>query len=423
MNNKKIIFENVRIFSSEKMNLIENGKILVEGGKIVQAGSSGSVEVPPDAQVLDGKGRVALPGLIDAHLHITGMRTGDNVKEPLLTPMGVFFARGVKDLEKLVMAGFTTIVDAGGIVALHLREAVNEGTIVGPRIFAAGFSLSPTFGHGDVHYMPVEYVDARTSKFMKPLKGLLCDGEAECRKAARYSLREGADFIKVMATGGVLSQRDRPDYRGFTLEELKAIVEEAKAAKRFVHAHAQGKEGIMNALNAGVKVIAHAIYMDEEAALLAKEKDAVVVPTLSIVNKILEVGSKAGIPEWGLKKSEEVFRDHVENARKAWKLGVKIATGTDYLGGFFPHGENAVELKIFVEKLGMSPAEALKAATETAAEVAGMKGQTGKIEPGMLADIILVKENPLLDIGSLLKTENIELVMKGGVVLKNTLPQ
>lgn len=423
MNNKKIVFENVRIFSSEKMNLIENGKILVEGGKIVQAGSSGSVEVPPDAQVLDGKGRVALPGLIDAHLHITGMRTGDNVKEPLLTPMGVFFARGVKDLEKLVMAGFTTIVDAGGIVALHLREAVNEGTIVGPRVFAAGFSLSPTFGHGDVHYMPVEYVDARTSKFMKPLKGLLCDGEAECRKAARYSLREGADFIKVMATGGVLSQRDRPDYRGFTLEELKAIVEEAKAAKRFVHAHAQGKEGIMNALNAGVKVIAHAIYMDEEAALLAKEKDAVVVPTLSIVNKILEVGSKAGIPEWGLKKSEEVFRDHVENARKAWKLGVKIATGTDYLGGFFPHGENAVELKIFVEKLGMSPAEALKAATETAAEVAGMKGQTGKIEPGMLADIILVKENPLLDIGSLLKTENIELVMKGGVVLKNTLPQ
>ncbi len=423
MNTKKLVLDNVRVFSTERMDLVENGRILVEGGRISSAGSRGSVEIPPDAQVIDGGGRVALPGLIDAHLHITGMRSGDNVKEPLLTPMGVFFARGVKDLEKLIMAGFTTIVDAGGIVALHLREAVNEGTIIGPRVFAAGFSLSPTFGHGDVHYMPVEYVDARTSKFMKPLKGLICDGEAECRKAARYSMREGADFIKVMATGGVLSQRDRPEYRQFTLEELKVIVDEARAAKRFVHAHAQGKEGIMNALNAGVKVIAHAIYMDEEAALLAKEKDAVVVPTLSIVHKILEVGNKAGIPEWGLRKSEEVYRDHVENARKAKKLGVKLATGTDFLGGFFPHGENAMELKIFVEKLGMTPGEAIRAATETAAEVAGMKGQTGKIEAGMVADIILVKENPLMSIDSLLKTENIELVMKGGEIVKNKLPQ
>ncbi|MGC9186681.1 MAG: amidohydrolase family protein [Fervidicoccaceae archaeon] len=423
MNTKKLVLDNVRVFSTERMDLVENGRILVEGGRISSAGSRGSVEIPPDAQVIDGGGRVALPGLIDAHLHITGMRSGDNVKEPLLTPMGVFFARGVKDLEKLIMAGFTTIVDAGGIVALHLREAVNEGTIIGPRVFAAGFSLSPTFGHGDVHYMPVEYVDARTSKFMKPLKGLICDGEAECRKAARYSMREGADFIKVMATGGVLSQRDRPEYRQFTLEELKVIVDEARAAKRFVHAHAQGKEGIMNALNAGVKVIAHAIYMDEEAALLAKEKDAVVVPTLSIVHKILEVGNKAGIPEWGLRKSEEVYRDHVENARKAKKLGVKLATGTDFLGGFFPHGENAMELKIFVEKLGMTPGEAIRAATEIAAEVAGMKGQTGKIEAGMVADIILVKENPLMSIDSLLKTENIELVMKGGEIVKNKLPQ
>lgn len=418
---KQIVIENIRIFNSEKLSLEENGVILIEGDRIKDVGTKGSVEVPSELESIDGKGCVALPGLIDAHLHITGMRTGDNVKEPLLTPMGVFFARGVKDLEKLLNAGFTTVVDAGGIVALHLREAVKEGTIVGPRVFAAGFSLSPTFGHGDVHYMPVEYVDARTSKFMKPLKGLICDGEAECRKAARYSLREGADFIKVMATGGVLSQRDRPEYRQFTLEELKVIVDEAKAAKRFVHAHAQGKEGIMNALNAGVKVIAHAIYMDEEAANLAKDKDAVVVPTLSIVHKILEVGHKVGIPEWGLKKSEEVFQTHVENARLARKLGVKLATGTDFLGGAFPHGENAMEIKLFVEKLGMTPGEAIKAATEVAAEVAGLKGLAGKLERGMLADIVLVKENPLLDVGKLLDERNIKLVMKEGNIFKNNL--
>lgn len=423
MNGKKVVLENVRIFSPDRTDLVENGRIVVEGSRIVSAGARGSVDLPPDARVVDGMGRVALPGLIDAHLHITGMRTGDNVKEPLLTPMGVFFARGVKDLEKLINAGFTTVVDAGGIVALHLREAVREGTIAGPRIYAAGYALSPTFGHGDVHYLPIEYVDARTSKFMKPLKGLICDGEPECRKAARYSLREGADFIKVMATGGVLSQRDRPEYRQFTLEELKVIVDEARAARRFVHAHAQGKEGIMNALNAGVKVIAHAIYMDEEAAQLAKEKDAVVVPTLSIVHKILEVGERAGIPEWGLRKSEEVFKDHVENARRARRLGVKLATGTDFLGGFFPHGENAMELKLFVDKLGMSPSEAIRAATETAAEVAGMKGELGRLESGMIADIILVRENPLLSIDSLLRAENIELVMKEGEIVKNTLPQ
>jgi len=423
MNGKKVVLENVRIFSPDRTDLVENGRIVVEGSRIVSAGTRGSVDLPPDARVVDGMGRVALPGLIDAHLHITGMRTGDNVKEPLLTPMGVFFARGVKDLEKLINAGFTTVVDAGGIVALHLREAVREGTIAGPRIYAAGYALSPTFGHGDVHYLPIEYVDARTSKFMKPLKGLICDGEPECRKAARYSLREGADFIKVMATGGVLSQRDRPEYRQFTLEELKVIVDEARAARRFVHAHAQGKEGIMNALNAGVKVIAHAIYMDEEAAQLAKEKDAVVVPTLSIVHKILEVGERAGIPEWGLRKSEEVFKDHIENARRARNLGVKLATGTDFLGGFFPHGENAMELKLFVDKLGMSPSEAIRAATETAAEVAGMKGELGRLESGMIADIILVRENPLLSIDSLLRAENIELVMKEGEIVKNTLPQ
>jgi len=135
------------------------------------------------------------------------------------------------------------------------------------------------------------------------------------------------------------------------------------------------------------------------------------------------VGPKAGIPEWGLKKSEEVYKDHVENARKAKRLGVKLATGTDFLGGFFPHGENALELKLFVEKLGMSPAEAIKSATETAAEVAGMKGSIGRLERGMLADIILVKENPLLNIDSLLNVKNVELVMKGGEIVKNNLSQ
>jgi len=415
-----LVLDNVRIFDSVKGSIVENGVIVVEGSRIRDAGSRGSVEIPREAEVLDCRGRMAVPGLIDAHVHLTGMRTGDFVKEPLVTPIGVFFARAVKDLEALINAGFTTVVDAGSIIGLHLRDAVAEGTIVGPRIVAAGLPISQTFGHGDVHYFPVDWVDARTTKKVTPLMSLICDGVDECRKAARYALREGADFIKVMATGGVLSEKDRPEYRQFTLEELKAIVDEARAAKRWVHAHAQGKEGILNAVEAGVKVIAHAIYMDEEAAQIAKERDVVVVPTLSIVHRLLEIGAKVGVPEWGLRKAEEVYQIHLENIRRARRIGVKLATGTDFIGGPFRHGENALELKLFVEKLGATPAEAIMSATRVAAEAAGRR-DLGVISSGYTADIVVVDGDPLTDINVLLDASRIVLVIKEGTVVKNLL--
>ena len=417
----RLVLENVRIFDATGREPVGKGVIVIEGKYIRGVGSRGSVEVPDDAEVIDCGGKMALPGLIDAHLHITGMKTGDFVKEPLITPMGVFFARAVRDLQNLLDAGFTTVVDAGGVIALHIKQAVEEGTIPGPRVVAAGYVLSQTFGHGDTHYLPVEYVDARTAKKLTPMMSLICDGVDECRKAARYALREGADFIKIMATGGVMSEKDRPEYRQFTVDEIRAIVDEARAAGRFVHAHAQGKEGIMNAVGAGVKVIAHAIYIDEDSAELAKEKDAVIVPTLSIVHKVLEVGAEAGIPEWGLKKAEEVYQEHVDNVRRVSRLGIKLATGTDFIGGPFRHGENALELKLFVEKLGLSPAEALISATRIASEAAGLKDVVGTLEEGKVADIIVVDGDPLSNIDTLLNTENVVLVVKEGRVLKQTL--
>ncbi|PUA33498.1 MAG: amidohydrolase [Zestosphaera tikiterensis] len=417
---KTTVLDNVRIFDSKRKGIVENGVIVVERNRIKDLGVRGYVEIPygDNVEIIDCKGMVALPGLIDAHLHITGFRSGDTVKEPLITPLGVFFARGVKDLEALINSGFTTVVDAGGVIALHLKMAVDEGTVVGPRIVAAGYPLSQTFGHGDVHYLPIEYVDVRTTKLLKPLTSLICDGVDECRKAARYTLREGADFIKVMATGGVLSERDRPEHRQFTLEELKAIVDEARAVGKFVHAHAQGKEGIINAIKAGVKVIAHAIYIDEEVSELAIDNDVVIVPTLSIVHKLMEIGREVGIPEWGLRKSEEVYDAHIANVRKAKKLGVKIATGTDFIGGPFRHGENALELKLFVEKLGMDPTEALISATKVAAEATGLK-DVGELSPGKTADIILINGNPLMDINVMLNPNNIALVMKNGGIVKH----
>jgi len=394
------------------------GSVVVEDGKIVDVGSVGSVEVPKDAEVIDLGGMYLLPGLIDAHLHLVGMRTGDFVKEPLLTPYETFVARVVKDLEELIYSGFTTVGDAGSLIAVKVKQAVNEGTIVGPRIVAAGLTLSPTFGHGDIHYLPIEYVDFRTTRKLTPLASLICDGVDECRKAARYALREDADFIKIMATGGVLSQKDRPEYRQFTLEEIKAIVDEARAAGRFVHAHAQGTEGIKNAILGGVKVIAHAIYIDEECSALAKDLDVVVVPTLSIVDRILAIGSKIGIPEWGLKKAEEANKAHISNIRKAYKLGVKIATGTDFCGGPLRMGDNALEIKLLVEKVGMEPKEALIAATRVAAEAVGLKDKVGTIEKGKIADLIAVSGDPLSNLDILMSKDNIKLVIKEGKIIK-----
>jgi imidazolonepropionase-like amidohydrolase len=340
----------------------------------------------------------------------------------LTTPIGVLFVRGARVLERILDAGFTTIVDAGGVIGLHLRDAVAEGTIRGPRIVAAGYPVSQTFGHGDVHFLPIEYVDARTSKLFQPFMPLICDGADECRKAARYALREGADFIKIFATGGVASQRDRPEYPQFTIEEIKAIVEEARRARRFVHAHAEGAEGIVNALRAGVTRIAHAIFIDDEGISLALEKSAVIIPTLSVVKLLVEHGEKAGVPDWALEKAREVYKIHVENIRRAYRAGVRMATGTDFF--FEPpgtkfYGLNALELVLLVNEVGMTPAEALAAATKNAAYIAGLEGRVGELKPGYVADLIAVKGSPDQDPKTLLCEQNIGLVIKEGKIVKN----
>ncbi|MEM0297254.1 MAG: amidohydrolase family protein [Zestosphaera sp.] len=421
MNSKTTVLTGLRIVDGTGSAPIENGVVVVEGRYVRDVGSTGSVEVPREVEVIDLNGYTALPGLIDAHLHLTGLRSGDFIRESLLTPHEVLVARVIRDLESLLMAGFTTVCDAGGAIALGLRHAVAEGTIKGPRIVAAGYALSQTFGHGDDHYLPLEYVDVRTSRLKPAFGALICDGVDECRKAARYALREGADFIKIMASGGVLSEKDRPEYTQFTLDEIKAIVEEAEHANRFVHAHAQGSKGIANALKGGVKVIAHGIYIDEEGIELAKERNAIIVPTFAIVDQIVRYGEELGTPKWGLEKARAVYEDHLRNVRDAFRAGVKLATGTDFAGGVkaLRHGDNAVELAIFVERLGMTPLEAITCATRNAAEAAGLEGLTGTIERGKLADIIITRENPLADVKTLLNRDNIVAVVKEGRPLKD----
>ncbi|MFP3144910.1 MAG: amidohydrolase family protein [Caldisphaera sp.] len=415
----KVALVNGLVFDSTRKPVFK-GNILVNNGKIEKVGKSNEISIPDDYNVIDLKGKFIMPGLIDAHLHLTGSRSG-KVEEDLITPIGVFFARAIKDLESIIDAGFTTVVDAGSIIALQLKDAINEKTIMGPRIIAAGPVLSQTFGHGDTHYMPIEYVDYRTTKKLTPFTSLICDGSDECRKAARYAFREGADFIKVMASGGVLSQRDRPEYRQFTLEELKAIVDEANAVGKWVHAHAEGKIGIINSAKAGIKVIAHGDMMDEEAANEVLKAGSVVIPTFAIDYALLEKGSELGVPEWGMKKIKELYEIHVENARLAYKMGIKLATGTDFSGGVGKHGDNAMELKLFVEKIGMKNEEALISSTKIASEATGLEKLIGTIEEGKIADLIVINGNPLDDINVLLNKNNIQLVMKEGEIYKNKL--
>jgi imidazolonepropionase-like amidohydrolase len=415
----KVALVNGLVFDSTRKPVFK-GNILVNNGKIEKVGKSNEISIPDDYNVIDLKGKFIMPGLIDAHLHLTGSRSG-KVEEDLITPIGVFFARAIKDLESIIDAGFTTVVDAGSIIALQLKDAINEKTIMGPRIIAAGPVLSQTFGHGDTHYMPIEYVDYRTTKKLTPFTSLICDGPDECRKAARYAFREGADFIKVMASGGVLSQRDRPEYRQFTLEELKAIVDEANAVGKWVHAHAEGKIGIINSAKAEIKVIAHGDMMDEEAANEVLKAGSVVIPTFAIDYALLEKGSELGVPEWGMKKIKELYEIHVENARLAYKMGIKLATGTDFSGGVGKHGDNAMELKLFVEKIGMKNEEALISSTKIASEATGLEKLIGTIEEGKIADLIVINGNPLDDINVLLNKNNIQLVMKEGEIYKNKL--
>jgi imidazolonepropionase-like amidohydrolase len=247
---------------------------------------------------------------------------------------------------------------------------------------------------------------------------LLCDGVAECIKASRYALREGADFIKVYASGGVISMVDRPEHTQFTLKELKAIVEEARHAGKFVTAHCQGTEAMKNCIVAGVKTIDHACYPDEEVIEMAKKrKDVVFVATLSIAQRIVTEGEKAGYPPWAVMKAKEVAEITTKNIAKLHKAGLTIACGTDFLGSpLLKMGTNAMELELLVEQCSFKPIDAIVAATRNGAKACGLESQIGTVEKGKLADIIMVDGDPLKDIKVLQNKNKIKMVMKEGKI-------
>jgi imidazolonepropionase-like amidohydrolase len=318
--------------------------------------------------------------------------------------------RGVIDVWKIIDAGFTTVRDLAGVYALHLKTVINEGGCVGPRIVAAGRAITQTGGHADViHSLPIEFVTPRMGL------GRIADGVAEVRKAAREQLRDGADFLKIMTTGGVMSERDVSTSCQYSLDEIRAFVEEAENVGVRTSSHAQGTSGIKNALVGGVKVIEHGMWLDDECLDLMVKKNHYLVPTLAIVEAIVVNGPKVGVLPHSVHKAKIAQEGHLASFKRAYKAGVLCGLGTDYLTDpMSPMGDNAVELEMYVKRAGLTPMQTIVCATKNNAEVLDLSDKIGTLEPGKFADVIVVDGDPLKDITVLRDRNRILQVYQGG---------
>ncbi|MEM8935669.1 MAG: amidohydrolase family protein [Pseudomonadota bacterium] len=361
---------------------------------------------PAGDTFIDLADMTVLPGLMDGHVHITRRHDIQGLRRVQFYTAAMSGVLGAENARKTLMAGFTTIRNLGAPAYsdVDLRDAINAGHAIGPRILAAGPSLGITGGHCDSNYLPFKYNERNDG---------VADGPWAVRQKVRQNNKYGVDLIKYCATGGVVSKGTDVGARQYTQEEMDALVDEAHTLGLKVAAHAHGTGGILAALRAGVDSIEHASFLSDEAIRLAKKNGTVFSMDIYVTDFILSQGEAMGFLEESLEKERTVGRRQRENFRKAYEAGVKMGFGTD--ASLFPHGQNARQFAIMVE-WGMSPMDAIKAATTTTAELLGIAEQTGRITPGLAADIIAVNGDPLEDIRTL---EAVEFVMKDGVVYKN----
>jgi len=397
-----------RVFDARNGRMLESRTLVVRDGRIAEVlPGKASVE---GAQVVDLAGHTCSPGWTDLHVHLASESNPNSYSEEFRLDPVDFAYRSVGYAEKTLLAGFTSVRDLGGEVVPHLRNAINAGTIRGPRIFAAGKSIASTGGHAD----PTNGYNAELSHLLGPpgpTEGVI-NSPAEARQAVRQRYKDGSDLIKITATGGVLSYAKSPDAPQFTIEEMRAIVETARDYGYRVAAHAHGKEGMRRAIEAGVTSIEHGTMMDDEIFRLMKQKGTWYVPTISAGRFVADKAKIDGyFPAIVRPKAEKIGAQIQKTAARAYAAGVKIAFGTDM--GVGPHGDNAREFLYLVEA-GMSPAEALQSATVRAAEVIGATDQ-GALEVGQRADVVAMPGNPVADIKAVLE---VDFVMKDGVVYR-----
>jgi len=413
-----IALKAARLFDGKSSSLLQNGVVIVRGDKIVDAGSN--LPLPMGAQVIDLGDATLSPGFMDAHTHLTADYSGNynerrlqeldlNVSEQAIH--ATVFARAT------VEAGFTTVRDLGSrfvasreFVDVALRNSINKGTIVGPRMLVATKGIGATGGHFDPTSGFRDFLFGREPDYTDGI----ANGPDEIRKAVRFEVKNGADVIKAAVSGGVLSLADEVDTPQLTPAEMAALVDESHRLRRKVAVHCHGDQAAREAIEAGVDSIEHGSFMKPETLAMMKKKGTYLTPTLMASEWIM--GKLANYPAALQEKAKAAFNARSEMFRNAVKMGVKISLGTD--AAVYPHGENAKEFKLMVD-LGMSPIDALKSATTSDAELFGVAQKLGTLEKGKLADVIAVPGDPTTDITA---TARVSFVMKEGKIIRQGPP-
>ena len=405
---QRIIIYCGKLIDTKSLQVLSEMTIIVEG-KTISDIQNGYIIPATNDQIIDLKNRTVMPGLIDCHVHMEEQTSSDQVKEFRQNIADIAFESTVY-AKTTLMAGFTTVRDVGGVgVNISLRNAIRKGIVVGPRIYTAGKIISSTGGHGDptVGYRKDLMGDPG------PVNGV-ANGKEECIKAVRERYKEGADLIKITASGGVLSLEKDGSGPQFSEEEIRVIVETAKDYGMKVAAHAHGAEAIKRAILAGVASIEHGTFMNDEDIMLFKKYDVWFVPTIIAGKSVSDSAMKPGyFPPLIAQKATAIGPQIQATFSKAYKAGVKIAFGTD--AGVYAHGKNWLEME-YMNQAGMPPLEVLRSATWNASELIGISDKTGSIEKNKWADIVAVEGDPVKDLEVMGK---MKFVMKDGVVYRN----
>lgn len=398
------------VITADRMIDVANGKVVKQAAVIVNdniitaSGRLKDLTVPNEATRIDLGNATLMPGLMDMHVHLTSDATRHGYKR-LEVSLPRAAITGVKHAKATLDAGFTTVrnVGAPGFADVALRDAINAGDVVGPRMFVAGPSLGVTVGHCDSNLLPYEYDNYSEG---------VADGPWEVRKKVRRNIKYGATVIKFCATGGVLSKGTKVGAQQYTFEEMKALIDEAHLRGLTVATHAHGTNGIKAAIKAGVDSVEHVSLLDDEAIDLAKKNGTYFSMDIYVTEYILGEGEKAGILEESLNKERIVGKTQRENFEKAVKAGVNMVFGSD--AGVYPHGDNPKQFARMV-KFGMTPIQAIQAATINPARLLKQEATLGSLEKGKLADIVAVPGNPLDDMSLM---EKVGFVMKDGQIVK-----
>jgi len=381
--------------------ILDKATVVVEGDRIDCIGPP-DMTFPMDAQVIDIKGSMLLPGFVDCHLHILIDGSPNPLAAVETNSMHMLTLRAAMHARNTLMAGVTTARDMGGTgeAEIAIRDAINMGIVQGPRLLVSGKQICMTGGQG--------------WQF-----GREADGPDEVRKAAREQIKAGCDIVKLMATGGIMTPGVEPGAAQLTEAELRAGVAEARRANKKCASHAQGTEGILNSLRAGVDSIEHGFFLNEECIAMMKSAQVPLVPTLG-PGDMLEKAAAMGVPEFIIEKSRKVRGPHVQSLAMAKKANILIGMGADCGTPLLPHASNLIELVSLIQN-GFTPKEGLSIGTLNGAEILGLDDQLGSISEGKLADLVVAAGDPLADISLLTHPENITWVIQGGKVVKSPL--